>query len=609
MQKTAQARNQEHGAALLLALFALLLLSAIGALMYLTAVTETHVGANYSNNLGAYYAANSGLLEVRDRLNFPAANGGLADKLPTDIAGNSNGVLYVLNKVGGEVVDPTDPSNKYFDTQLCHDYNSSVDAGSRCTEPPAAPNWNLTSQSAAVTANPLPYKWVRINMKTNRIAAPYFVDGDGTTAPLDTPVCWDGQREQLSPGGANPQCDANGMQNVYMLTSLAATSGLTANAARRLLRFEVVPPSIRPPAAITLDAGNLGPSLGSGIPGTIVDGHVHDITGAPVSSPVNNRCSDVAALATDAPQSSTQMEQALNNLRLSIVQTANSSCSASGNGINGNSCPPGLWWVRGAGPLPRFITQIQVPNSSGNNGGPGPSGDDKSNNFTTVPCTSANASCYTNLNLASPELMANAASVVPNSNPPVLNVSYPSDKPAPFTGNSGNQTDVSIYQASTPATLSDEITAVGKLVNASVSLPNYYAVTAANLAPSYGDAGHPAIVVITDPSLALQTSLSGYGILVVPSDFEVHAQLQWTGIVLVKPPDPTSTTGTSTAQFALGNGGGGFINGALMIQSPTANLITSSPGVAFKVSYSCAAIDMAFSSLPFKVVSSSETSF
>jgi hypothetical protein len=637
MRKSAQIRDKEKGTALLLALFALLLLSAIGALMYLAAITETHIGANYSNSLGAYYAANSGLLEVRDRLKYsstnttPGPNGtvcgpgcGLADQLPTDIAGNANGVLYVVNNAGGEVIDPTDPNNKYFDTELCHDYNSGVGVGNRCTAIPTVPNWNLAVQAAVPGANPLPYKWVRLNMKTNRIAAPYFVDGDGSTAPLDTPVCWDGQAEQLLPGGTTQRCDANGMQNVFMLTALAATSGLNANAARRLLRFEVAPPSIRPPGAITMDAAAIAPTLGSGIPSTVVDGRAHNAQGGllarnpanPSTPATNNKCSDVAAVATDASQSSTQIEQALNDLRKSIVLAANNTCSASGNPINGNPvCPPGLWWVRGTGSSPRFITAVQVPTGTSNNGGPGKSDGDGDNNYIYVPCTSANSNCYTNLNLAAPELMAVSASIVPNSNPPILNVVTQDDKSAPFTGIAGNQPDSSVYQAASGATLPDEIAAVKSLISASTNLPNYYSVTAASLTGSYGSATSPAIVVVTDPSLTLTTNLTGYGILVVPSDFEVQAQLNWTGIVLVRPPDPSSTTSTSgtstptTAKFGLGAGGGGSIIGALLIQAQTANLTTTGGAGTFRVSYSCDAIDLAFSSLPFKVVSSSERFF
>ena len=62
-----KARGQkERGMALLLALFALLLLSAIGLCMVLSSDTETRIDANYSSSLRSYYSARSGLEEVRD---------------------------------------------------------------------------------------------------------------------------------------------------------------------------------------------------------------------------------------------------------------------------------------------------------------------------------------------------------------------------------------------------------------------------------------------------------------------------------------------------------------------------------------------------------------
>ncbi|MGH9568893.1 MAG: hypothetical protein ACRD4F_04605, partial [Candidatus Angelobacter sp.] len=177
--------KNQRGFALLIALFALLLLSALGAFMFLTANTEVQVDQNYSGSLRAYYAANSGLLEVRDRLKYSSNTpgvAGLADLLPSDVAGKPKGVLYVINAGSPDHVDPADPANKYFDTQLCHEYNSGVDPGTKCTAAPTAQNWNLKSQAAASSATPLGYKWVRINMKTNGIAAPYYVD---PAAPLD----------------------------------------------------------------------------------------------------------------------------------------------------------------------------------------------------------------------------------------------------------------------------------------------------------------------------------------------------------------------------------------------------------------------------------------
>ncbi|HEX3155557.1 MAG TPA: hypothetical protein VHV32_13080, partial [Candidatus Angelobacter sp.] len=309
------AKRDEQGMALLVALFALLLLSGIGLCMVLASTTETRIDANYGGGLRSYYSAHSGLEEMRDRISYPssaASPTGLANFLPTAIAGNAGGVLYILNPEGGETVDPTDLTSPYFDDQLCHDYNSGVTIrDSRCTAVPATSNWKLAWQyaapSTAPTAVPLGYKWVRINMKTNRIAAPYFVDQQGDPATLDTRVCWDGKTEQLSPGGASPACDANGMLPVYMLTSLAMAQGT-----RNLLRAEVVGPSIRPPGAITMDVGSstssspVSATFGlpataalAPIPATSIDGRVHNADGTLATAP---SCSRVAPLASNSSQ-------------------------------------------------------------------------------------------------------------------------------------------------------------------------------------------------------------------------------------------------------------------------------------------------------------------
>src|SRR5712671_3237597 len=93
-------KRDERGMALMLALFALLLLSGIGLCMVLSSNTETRIDANYGGSLRSYYAAHSGLEEMRDRISYPSSTAsptGLANFLPQDIAGNPNGVLYVLN--------------------------------------------------------------------------------------------------------------------------------------------------------------------------------------------------------------------------------------------------------------------------------------------------------------------------------------------------------------------------------------------------------------------------------------------------------------------------------------------------------------------------------
>lgn len=646
MKLRAKAKQQkERGMALLLALFALLLLSAIGLFMVLASNTETHIDANYSNGLRSYYAARSGLEEVRDRVKYPSGSGGLSDLLPQDVAGNAGGVLYVLNPASGETVDPTDPTSPYFDDQLCHDYASGVAAkDTKCSMLPVTPNWKQAVQSVTASTQPgynpstqLPYKWIRINMKTNRIADPYFVDNNLSGAPVDTRVCFDGQTEQLSPGGTNPSCDANGMQTVYMLTSLAATPQTGGpNGSRKLMRVEVVAPSIRPPGAVTLGASTAAPVLSNsaGIPTIAIDGRPHDIHGILSTAP---SCSMIAPLATDTPAGTAQLEQSLNLVRKSIVTQANTACNPDGSNTIGNICTAGLWWVRGTDLLPRFITtgsSTSTPGSgtstsTGSTSGstPGGSGsgrggrdDDDShgghhhNDPSGAPdptgaCAATDPSCFTNLDLAAPELFATSG--LTGTDIPV--VAPPADGIAPFTGGKGNQSDASIYQPASASIIANEIKAVTDFVSASTSDPSYYTASSATLAASYGTSTHPAIVFFTDPILSLQNNsvgLSGYGVLVISNgSLEItNAALNWNGVVVIQSP-----TGHVTLNSATGS-----INGALLLQPGAAlnlqNSSTASCGpnqlcTAFRLIYSCDAIDLAFTSKPFKIISTQGSSF
>ncbi|HEY2113997.1 MAG TPA: hypothetical protein VGJ51_02850, partial [Candidatus Angelobacter sp.] len=495
----------------------------------------------------------------------------------------------------------------------------------RCTVVPGTPNWNMPWQRSVATATPMGYKWVRVNMKTNRIAAPYYVDGNGTSAALDTRVCWDGKTEQLTPGTTSPACDANGMQQVYMLTSLAASAQAGGpNGSRRLLRFEVVAPSIRPPGAVTMEVGSSASSNpipatfnNVVIPATSIDGRVHGLDLSLSAAPA---CSSVSALAANTPQGTASLQNGLNNLRFSIVQAANSSCNADGSSISPNTCTPPLAWVRGTGTNPQFTTTSTTsgtspaptptpiplptpnPTPSNNSGHDGHGGDDHNPSpsptptpiFTPTPtpaptptsgCGTSSSSCYTNLDLSATQL-----------NPSGL-----------FVGNPGNSGDPEIYQSQNANIVANENQAVLDYIAASkASGTNYYEVASTGLAPAYGSLTQPAVVVITDSSLKLLgpgVSLTGYGILQVPNDFEIqNAALQWTGIVLVR---------SSSGQFLINTGASGFINGALMLQSGNQFILTtSSTGAnAFKIAYSCDAIDFAMGSRPVKVVAQTESSY
>jgi hypothetical protein len=628
-------KRKQQGMALLLALFTLLLLSGIGLCMILASTTETRIDANYGGSLRSYYAARSGLEEVRDRINLPTNSQiSLATMLPQDIAGNANGVtgvLYVVNPAGGEVVDPTNPVSPYYDYQLCHDYNSGVSTrDSKCTLQPSTSNWLLAQPAAQSVAQqagqqaPLGYKWVRINIKTNRMAAPYFVDQIGAAATLDTRVCWDGQAEQLTPGTTNPSCDANGMQTVYMLSSLAATAQTGGpNGSHKLLRLEVVAPSIRPPGVITMGAQtttdpvtlSTTPLLGgSSIPATAIDGRVHKLDGtlalgADGTPATPAGCSPVAPLGADGATGTAQIEAALNVVRKNIVTSANSSCHADGTPVG--ICTAGLWWVRGTDVSPRFAT------TSGGAGG-GRSNDDEHQDGhdhhrdplgvgDTLACDPSTLSCYTNLDLSAPELMATYPATSGLHTPLVT---VPPDGTAPFTGADGNQADESVYQPASPKLVGNSINVINNLVSSSTSQPNYYEVSSSSaiLAGSYGTKDSPALVKITDPVLSLQggASLKGYGVLVVPSGLEIGDgingtlnTLKWNGIVVVNSP---------SGHVTINSGANGFINGALLVQ-PGAAINLQNTTTSFKLTYSCEAIDLPFSAKPFRIISTSETSF
>ena len=185
-----------------------------------------------------------------------------------------------------------------------------------------------------------------------------------------------------------------------MLTSLAVTPGVAQNASRKLLRSELVAPSIRPPGAITIDAASASILFSVGatpaIPTTAIDGRVHKIDGtlAPTNvkltdiyqlPAVPTRCSAVAAVATDSTQTSAQLAQRSHDLRKGIVLTANANCNADGTSTSSGACTPGLWWVRGTDPSPFRFTTSPTSGTSGSTGTSGSRGDNRMASTTAAP--------------------------------------------------------------------------------------------------------------------------------------------------------------------------------------------------------------------------------
>ncbi len=225
--KTSVMRTNERGAAMLVALFTLVLLSVIGlGLMYSTNM-ESSINANYRDKQLSLYAAMAGLQEARDRIQPATHNITAPTDVPLLTAAN---VIYIINPKGGETVAPWDITNKYADTELCQEsiLGLTPTPGIPCASLPSGSSWYTViddSQSTSAPWNlspPTDVKWIRITLKTNNMT-PVAVNGSPTTT---TQVCWDGSHQTLIPTGYGTNCYPNG--GIGTLTLNTAGTGYTS---------------------------------------------------------------------------------------------------------------------------------------------------------------------------------------------------------------------------------------------------------------------------------------------------------------------------------------------------------------------------------------------
>jgi Tfp pilus assembly protein PilX len=243
-------RRVEGGVILLIALFALLLISAAATALILMAGTETAVDANYRSSTQAFYAAYAGLEEGRGRLSSsdPGAFGAFIAQPGGVLAPGQ--VRYVLNPSPGEAVDPTNLSsgNPYADFEYQKEWGVAVTG--------AAVQTTVSTAAQAGLLGPQ-YKWVRITATTEQSSG-IDVNGDGSLDSV-TPLCFDGANEYLRIGGGSCQQTPSGAgtgNQVFTITSLAVLPG----GSRRLLEDQVAmtSPKLSFPAAVTLDGNGAG---------------------------------------------------------------------------------------------------------------------------------------------------------------------------------------------------------------------------------------------------------------------------------------------------------------------------------------------------------------
>lgn len=248
--------NSEAGIALLVAMIALLLISAVGVAMIVASGSETSLNGNYRSSSSAYYAALAGLEEGRGRL---------LSTNPNPILGVNNMPAFGVPMLVGQaqyIVNPNTAAGEsnatilatYPDTEYNSEFGQNPVAG--------VPIPSVAAANASNIPGPM-YKWVRINPVTEKSLGNVDVDGDGTinaTTPLyyDTAVTPSGLVVPLVTAGI-PQPTSTQNQ-AFEITALA----VLPNGSEKLMQYLVAPETynLTFPSALTL-AGSVGTFAGA----------------------------------------------------------------------------------------------------------------------------------------------------------------------------------------------------------------------------------------------------------------------------------------------------------------------------------------------------------
>jgi len=251
LARPTRAGRAEAGVALLISLFALLLICIVGIALILASGTDSALTGNYHSATSVYYAALAGLEEGRGRMlvkspNYlPAALG-----LPVGSMPGPGQVWYIINPLAGETVAPWDTGTPttFPDSEYGQEFGAVLPL-------PGDPNLHVANSVFTAQAIPGPvYKWVRITSVTVGSEQAIGVNvNPGNTYLPNTPVVYANNHLSADPvPGGVPALE---------ITSLAEMP----NGSERMLQYIVAPITLGLsfPAALILDGNSV--SL-SGVP-------------------------------------------------------------------------------------------------------------------------------------------------------------------------------------------------------------------------------------------------------------------------------------------------------------------------------------------------------
>ncbi|HTP68001.1 MAG TPA: hypothetical protein VMJ35_03790 [Dongiaceae bacterium] len=233
--------GRDRGSALLIAIFALMLVSVVGLALVVSSGTDSALAGNYRNSTNGYYAAVAGLEEARGRLlwknpdyiNKTNAYSDLFSAQGIPSFGLTD-VLYIINPVGGETVDPTDTSSPYADKEYF------VEMGFALTSV-HTPVTSVSPVPSASLPGPM-YKWVRINPVTEK-GLGLNVDSSSGSLNSFTPLNYNGN------GLTSTSILSPGVVQALEITSFV----LMPDKSTRLLQYVVVPNVIQSVGGVTID--------------------------------------------------------------------------------------------------------------------------------------------------------------------------------------------------------------------------------------------------------------------------------------------------------------------------------------------------------------------
>lgn len=259
---------------MLIAIFALMLISVVAIALVVSSGTDSSLAANYRTSTGAYYAAVAGLEEARGRLlwknpNYINITGSYANLLNTSglPTWGLTQVLYITNPntAAGETVDPTSANPAYYpDTEYGQEFSWGLGGAAVQQIASVSPTSTLPGPS---------YKWVRINAITEK-SLNIDVNGD-EILDAATVLYYDpaqaNSSNQPTPSLVVPSLNPTPTSvQALEITALA----VLPNGGHRLLQYVVAPLVISPeitdpnqnvppgfPAALTLDDGPNGGGL------------------------------------------------------------------------------------------------------------------------------------------------------------------------------------------------------------------------------------------------------------------------------------------------------------------------------------------------------------